>query len=96
MFLVQEIANGAVVAGRLDECLDGEPFARLQQRFTKVGVTEVDPVELTVELRQLTPDLVLPGSPRLPPMVPRDPLASEFQTARLRMRAGSALHLGML
>src|SRR5262245_12412235 len=49
-------------------------------------VTEVDAVELTIELRQLPLRCVPPRAPWLAAMIARDPLPSESDAAWLRMR----------
>ena len=74
-----------------------DPFAvlRLEERLGEMRMTEVDAVELAVELRQITHHRVLPRATRLPSMVARHPVA-EPDSARLRMLANRRVQLWML
>jgi hypothetical protein len=74
---VEDLGAGALERVRL---------LRLQQGLGEMGVAEVDPVELAIELRQLALERPPPGAPGLPAVIAPDPLALERHSARSGMR----------
>src|SRR6267142_1896327 len=59
-------------------------------------MTDVDPIELPIEVRQIAHHRPLPRAPWLPTVVTGHPLSVEPDAAGLRMSLCSGLHLRML